>query len=83
MARTKIHGKALDEMREALRPLDTPERRERYRKGEFPRADKVKDLDKRYRWDLWWDCELAGHFKYEDMTDAHIDTALRSIVPKL
>ena len=46
----------------------------------------VKDLDTRYRWDLYW---MAGglHGVLPDVThdykDAHIDTALRRIVAPL
>jgi hypothetical protein len=68
-----------------LAPLDTAERRAAY---------KAQNLtDKRYRWDLTY---LAGHASktdsctrficdalYSYLDDAHIDTALRSIVKPL
>ena len=70
-----------------VEPLDTPERREDYRNGRFPRADRVKDLDKRYRWDLFWSAttETPGFVEslYEFGDDRHIDTALRAIVGPL
>ena len=71
-------------------PLDTPERREQYLAGDFPRSDAVKDLNKRYRWDLFWTMPNECFYKVTgdpvfggDYSDAHIDTALRSIVPPL
>jgi hypothetical protein len=72
-------------LRAAIIPLDTAERRAQYRSGNFPRADAVQDLDKRYRWDLLWAsgamCLLWD--SDADYKDAHIDTALRSVVPSL
>lgn len=63
--------------------------RERYRARQIPRADSVQDIDKRFRWDLYW--AAARHAPdgrgMPDSTngynDAHIDTALRSIVAPL
>jgi hypothetical protein len=66
--------------------LDTPERRDDYRNGRFDRADRVKDLDKRYRWDLFWQAWRTNHnvsLHLQGYNDAHIDTALRSMVPTL
>ena len=75
-------------LRAAIRRLDTPELRQRYRVGDFPRSDAVKDLDKRYRWDLFW--AARGSFRgtpaynvAAELSDAHIDTALRRIVGPL
>lgn len=82
----RVTGVDIATLTEALRPLDTPARRDAYRAGKFPRADKVRDLDKRYRWDLYWAAVRAGN-SLPDSThgysDAHIDTALRRIVPAL
>lgn len=85
----KLTSTQVEAMRERIAPLDTAERREAYREGRFPRADRVRDLDRRYRWDLYhaarvWevlDRNIGG--KGADLTDAHIDTALRRIVPPL
>ena len=63
-------------------PLDTEETREAYRLGRFPRADKVRDLDKRYRWDLFLAAK-AWSVLTERVTDEHLDTALRRIVSPL
>ena len=80
----KLDRDTLDRMRDAIAPLDTPQTRERYRAGDFPRADAVRDLDKRYRWDLF---SAAGGYRTlpddDDIIDAHIYTALRRIVPSL
>lgn len=67
-----------------LAPLDTDEVRNAYRRRD-PRInniEKVIDIDRRYRWDLYsfahgWDV-LGGSY-----ADAHIDTALRRIVRPL
>lgn len=72
----------------AIVPLDTTVARDAYRTGDFPRADRVNDLDKRYRWDLFWHAYRTNHdvsaaLAAEDLSDAHIDTVLRSIVPSL
>ncbi len=81
----KLQKDTLEKMREAIAPLDTPELRDRYRTGDFPRSADVNDLDMRYRWDLLW---TAGGYRLlpEDRSDIytdHIDTALRRIVPTL
>ena len=77
----------LSALADAVAPLDTPERRARYLAGDFPRADAVQDLSKRYRWDLYyasgynrtfWSCDDEDH-----PADAHIDTILRRVVPAL
>lgn len=51
-------------------------------------ADRVRDANRRYRWDLFWltpfqwrDAFLTEVYTYCD--DTHLDTALRSIVPLL
>jgi hypothetical protein len=83
----KIKLEHFEILKAALVPLDTAARRAQYRAGAFPRAQHVKDLDKRYRWDLLnmqpallrWVCDEI--YTYAD--DAHIDTALRAIVPAL
>jgi hypothetical protein len=84
----KMKAEHFEALRAAIAPLDTPARREAYLSGRFPRAELVKDLDKRYRWDLLWGTtgsERVGFWSdlYAYLNDDHIDTALRSIVPKL
>jgi hypothetical protein len=84
---------------EAIAPLDLEEYRVKYRAGDIARFDSVKDINKRYRWDLYWfavrirnHAILSGEYDIEpsaipDSTNGynmdHIDTALRSIVPAL
>ena len=78
----KITHDVMQQLAERITRHDTPETRERYRTGKFTRADAVKNLDKRYRWDLFHAChgwELIPH----DCNDAHIDTVLRRIVSPL
>ena len=54
-----------------------------YSNGNFPRADKTKDLNKRYRWDLFYHATRFERGYRDELTylqDSHIDTALRNIV---
>lgn len=69
----------------AIEPHDTEANRQEYRNGEFPRADKVQDIDKRYRWDLFYGLEAWRCIWERDgqLNDEHIDTMLRRIVPPL
>ncbi len=79
----------VEAMRERVAPLDTAERRQAYREGRFPRAEAVKDLDMRYRWDLYYAGRVSDVLDRwsggddDGLKDAHIDTALRRIVPPL
>lgn len=86
MSNLKMSDARVEDLRAAIAPFDTAEARAAYRAGLFPRAHLVKDLDKRYRWDLLRAalpardvCELYS----EGLTDIHIDSALRTIVPAL
>lgn len=81
-----IKPEHLEVVRAAIAPLDTEATRARYRKGDFPGAGAVKDLDKRYRWDLFWAAGLSQFTVdtlYRYIADPHIDSALRSIVKPL
>jgi hypothetical protein len=75
-------------MEQCIGQLDTGAARKQYRDGNFPRADMCKDVNMRYRWDLFW----AANTSYPNTIrlildagykDAHIDTALRQIVPNV
>lgn len=73
-------------MKAAIEPVDKEEYRERYRKRDIPRAESVKDINKRYRWDLYYAAaRITGSLP--DSTNgynmSHIDTALRKIVPNI
>lgn len=74
-------------LRSAVEPLDTDDLRDRYRRLNTPLADRVHDLNKRYRWELLWrafyDDAGVQAIILSDYADAHIDTALRRIVPVL
>ncbi|MAK37154.1 MAG: hypothetical protein CMC15_13460 [Flavobacteriaceae bacterium] len=54
-----------------------------YSNGNFARANSVKDLNKRYRWDLFYAATRFEKSFRDELTylqDSHIDTALRNIV---
>lgn len=82
----KMSSEALDELRAAVTPLDTAELRATYIARDFPRAELVKDLNKRYRWDLL-SMALGRRFavaQYDaGLSDVHLDTALRNVVAPL
>ncbi len=85
----KVSPADLKTLSDAIAPLDDAETRERYRHGDFPRADAVQDLDKRYRWDLFWSAfntpnmDVRRVLASGEYDDSHIYTALRKIVPTL
>jgi hypothetical protein len=68
-----------------IEPHDTEATRQDYRDGEFPRSYTVKNLDERYRWDLFYGTEAWHCIWLSDgqLNDDHIDTMLRKIVPPL
>jgi hypothetical protein len=65
---------------------DNDDIRARYRARDIPRGDRVQDIDKRFRWDLYW-AAARQNGGLPDSTngynDAHIDTALRAVVAPL
>lgn len=83
----KMSAALFDLLRAEIARYDTESQRAVYREGRYPRADRTKDKDKRYRWDLLW----AVHGSMPDvlrkelheLRDTHIDTALRRIVAQL
>ncbi len=81
--RLKASAETIEAVRAAIAPLDTAETRAAYLAGDFPRADRVKDLDKRYRWDLYWAARAYDIGDVDDMNDTHRDSMLRAIVPPL
>jgi len=57
-----------------------------YQKGEFPTSNKVKDLQKRFCFDVLYGSGLNSFVcqtLYEYMNDEHLYTALKSICPKI
>jgi hypothetical protein len=82
----KMRQSDLHILQSAIRVHDTPERRARYLAGDFKGAERTKDINKRYRWDLCWLVRLEPEDwtrLYAYLNDDHIDTALRSIVAPL
>ena len=76
----KISPDNLAALRAIVAPLDTPERRDYYRSGAVVA---VKSIDRRYRWDLFHGSGPGRWPLIDGLDDAHIDTALRAIVPSL
>ena len=76
-----------DWLRAEIERHDTDTRRAAYREGRYPCADRTKDLNMRYRWDLLWVAHgqmpdtLRGELN--ELHDTYIDTALRRIVAQL
>lgn len=79
----KMSPENVERIRAAIAPLDTPERRDAYLRGDFKNADKCKDLDMRYRWDLLYAGKLDLYALFKELNDSHIDAALRQIVQPL
>lgn len=59
----------------------------RYKARDIARGDRVSDINKRFRWDLlFMTSNLARWVRetlYPYLNDDHIDTALRSIAPRV
>ena len=77
----KMPKEQFDVLRAAIEPLNNAANRESYRTGNYPRAHLTNDVDKRYRWDLFWAVKFKAD--WSNLDDSHIDTALRQIVPPL
>lgn len=89
MGAMKFSEKDFKFLEEQIKPLDTEERRRRYSEGQFVNPYAVKDLTKRYCWDLFFAAQVlyrqgGGEFYAElwdeDYNDSHIETAVRKIV---
>lgn len=83
----KMPSALFDCLRAEIERFDTETRRAAYREGRYPRSDRTKDVNLRYRWDLLWAVHgrLPDTLRAElnDLRDTHIDTALRRIVAQL
>lgn len=82
----KVTPSHIQALRDAIVPLDTATLRETYRNGQFPRAGLVKDLNRRYRWDLFYSAPVQTArvmLSTSDYNDSHIETALKQIIPNL
>lgn len=65
---------------------DNPDIVGRYETGNFPRSDKVKNLETRFLFDLLHAANLTGFVCetiYPYANDTHLRTALKSICPKV
>ena len=81
MKMTKEHFTALQDLIDEN--FLTSEIVERYETGNFPRSSRVKDINKRFRWDLFWSVRLEWKVEAGTYFDNHIDTALKKIVPTI
>jgi hypothetical protein len=82
----KIRDDHYDYIKQVIKPIDTEYRRNLYRNRQFPNAERTKDLDMRYRWDLLYTCctsKWVCDNLYPYMNDSHIETALKRIVSPL
>lgn len=82
----KVTPEHFEILKSAIEAVDLEEYREKYRNGDIRNADAVKDINKRYRWDLYYfAARQVGSLP--DSTNGynmdHIDTALRKIVKEL
>ena len=83
----KIQAGHLQYLKDLVLPLDNTANREIYKAGKFANADKVTDLYKRYRWDLFWlalrnsnNTDFLTKVLYSYLNDEHIDSALKYVV---
>lgn len=86
MGKLKMSSTSFSILKASVAQVDTEAARERYRSGDFLNADKVTDLNKRYRWDVAhsavgtrWICDEYN----AGLNDFHIDAALRALVAPL
>jgi hypothetical protein len=74
----------IEQMKELIEPHDTLERSEAYVNGNIPRYELVKDINRRYRFDLYYATRawraIPDGFKH---TDEHLHTALKTFIPDL
>lgn len=87
MKMTKEHYAAMKHAIDAvLNKYDKDKLVNKYETGQFARADDVKDLQKRFCFDLLYGAGLnnfASDTLYQYLNDDHIYTALKSISPKV
>lgn len=81
----KIKPEHYKVLRDEIRQVATPEKVLRHR-SELANDSRVKDVDKRLRWDCLHACRLSAWVSeniYPYANDEHIDTALRQIVGEI
>lgn len=88
----QLTAEAFAFIKRAVQQLDTPQMRQAYLNGEFPRSERCEDLDQRYRWDLLHFGRLKAGARTSIKEDspprvplghACIDAELKAIVPPL
>jgi len=85
-AGVRATAQQVEAVRNAVAPFDTPEQRAKYAARQIPRANTVRDISKRYRWDLYYLAIDGGAMSYDtlrNLNDSHVDTVLRAVVPAL
>ncbi len=79
----KMKEQHFDQLKSALTPiLEDPELVEKYEKGLFLFADKVRDLQKRFCYDVLYLSKL-DRSTWDYLNDKCIYTALKRICPKV
>ena len=71
-----------------VKPFDTEDNRTKYRNRDISNDDAVRDIDKRYRWDIFYAVTRRNSDFYDALqsaspNDAHLDTLLKSVVQPL
>lgn len=84
----KVSSTDLENLRATIAEIATPERRLFYvldEKGGSRAVVTAKDINKRFRWDMYWIAVTNGFTfsNINELNDAHIDTALRNVVKDL
>ena len=84
----KIKAEHLQHLKAEIAPILLKYDRliEEYETGQFPRSEKVKDLQKRFCFDLLHGAGLSRWVSdnlYPYMNDSHIYTALKAICPTI
>lgn len=82
----KMHDKDFIELKKQINStLDNSDRDkviDNYETGKFYRSDRVKVLQIRFCWDLFWASNRAS-LNLDYLLDSHIETALKKIVPTI
>jgi hypothetical protein len=86
----KMAKETFEKIKAGIEPLLTADRIARYETGDFKTSEKTKDLNVRFRWDMFWLARSIARQSGDDwaplladLLDEHIDTALRRIVPPI
>lgn len=88
MSRLKIKPEHLDFLKSACMEVlaENPEVVQRYEEGRFVRSEKVKDLQKRFAFDILHAAKIQDFVigkLYPYMNDDNLYSALKSFLPKI